>query len=174
MLTCGSSEPRGLGISRKESASTKYVQRSSGSRRLTEQWYNWLTFDIIGDLAFGESFGAVEHSRGHPWVATIKGTIYAAMFADIFRRVPLLKLFPALIRPAKLPAQRKESFRLSREKVERRMEMGNERADFFGHLLSEKASDLSPEFLTGQANTLVVAGSETTATFLEGRIAASR
>ncbi|KAI9735734.1 MAG: hypothetical protein M1818_006342 [Claussenomyces sp. TS43310] len=24
------------------------------------EWYNWITFDRIGDLAFGESFGAVE------------------------------------------------------------------------------------------------------------------
>jgi cytochrome P450 len=24
-----------------------------------QEWYNWLTFDIIGDLAFGEPFGAV-------------------------------------------------------------------------------------------------------------------
>jgi cytochrome P450 len=27
------------------------------------QWYNWLTFDIIGDLAFGEPFGAVEEGE---------------------------------------------------------------------------------------------------------------
>lgn len=24
-----------------------------------DEWYNWLTFDILGDLAFGEPFGAV-------------------------------------------------------------------------------------------------------------------
>jgi len=73
-----------------------------------------------------------------------------------------------LIRPLGLVEQRKEHFRLSRAKAERRMEMGNEREDFFAHLLSEKASDLSLEFLTAQANTLVIAGSETTATFLAG------
>lgn len=28
-----------------------------------EEWFNWLTFDIIGDLAFGESFGAVENGK---------------------------------------------------------------------------------------------------------------
>jgi len=133
-----------------------------------DEWYNWLTFDIIGDLAFGESFGAVENARGHPWVTTIKNSLYAGGFADVFRRVPLLKLFPTLVRPDNLPPQRKEHFRLSRERVERRMEMGNDREDFFAHLLSEKASDLTPAFLTAQANTLVVAGSETTATFLTG------
>jgi len=48
------------------------------------------------------------------------------------------------------------------------MEMGNNREDFFGHLLSEKGTDLTLEFLTAQANTFVVAGSETTATLLAG------
>jgi cytochrome P450 len=51
------------------------------------------------------------------------------------------------------------------------MEKGNDREDdFFAHLLSEKATDLTPIFLTAQANTLVIAGSETTATFLAGQL----
>lgn len=27
------------------------------------QWFNMMTFDIIGDLAFGESFGGIDSSR---------------------------------------------------------------------------------------------------------------
>ncbi len=34
-------------------------------------WFNFTTFDIIGDLAFGESFGCLEESRYHPWVDAI-------------------------------------------------------------------------------------------------------
>lgn len=125
-----------------------------------KQWFNWLTFDIIGDLAFGDLFGAVENAKGHPWITTVKESLHASMFVDMFRRVPLLKLWPSLIRPEGLVEQREEHFRLSREKAERRMKMGNEREDFFAHFLSEKASDLSVESLTGQANTMVIAGSE--------------
>ena len=32
------------------------------------EWYAWLTFDIIGDLAFGEPFGAVEEGQPHPCI----------------------------------------------------------------------------------------------------------
>jgi phosphopantothenate synthetase len=46
--------------------------------------------------------------------------------------------------------------------------MGNNREDFFGHLLGEKGTNLALEFLTAHANTLVIAGSEATATFLAG------
>lgn len=28
-------------------------------------WYNWTTFDIIGDLSLGESFGCLENARPH-------------------------------------------------------------------------------------------------------------
>lgn len=30
------------------------------------EWFNWVTFDIIGDLAFGEGFGAVEEGKIAP------------------------------------------------------------------------------------------------------------
>ena len=35
------------------------------------KWYNLCTFDIIGDLAFGEPFGRLDNSEYHHWVATI-------------------------------------------------------------------------------------------------------
>ena len=63
---------------------------------------------------------------------------------------------------------RKEMSRLSKEKAKMRIEKGSDRNDFFGHLLSEKAPDITLPYITIQANTLVVAGSETTATFLSG------
>ncbi|KAK8073393.1 cytochrome p450 [Apiospora phragmitis] len=34
-------------------------------------WYNYATFDIIGDLAFGEAFGCLESAALHPWVAVV-------------------------------------------------------------------------------------------------------
>ena len=30
------------------------------------KWYNYTTFDIIGDLSFAESFGCLENSKYHP------------------------------------------------------------------------------------------------------------
>ncbi len=66
---------------------------------LTKHWHNWLTFDIISDLEFGESFGAAEHTTCHPPAATIENITHAGIFAEILWRVPLLKSFPVLIRP---------------------------------------------------------------------------
>ena len=32
------------------------------------RWYNFTTFDLIGDLCFGESFHALENGEYHYWV----------------------------------------------------------------------------------------------------------
>jgi hypothetical protein len=36
---------------------------------------NFTTFDIIGDLAFGEPFGCLKNEKFHDWVALIFETI---------------------------------------------------------------------------------------------------
>lgn len=61
-----------------------------------------------------------------------------------------------------------EHLDLSREKARKRMEMGDSlgRQDFFGHLIKRK--EISQEYLSGNAQVLLVAGSETTATSLAG------
>ncbi|KAK6823491.1 cytochrome P450 [Apiospora arundinis] len=47
------------------------------------RWYNYLTFDIIGELAFGEPFGCLKESDYHPLVAMIFGGIRAQARAFI-------------------------------------------------------------------------------------------
>jgi hypothetical protein len=39
------------------------------------RWYNFLTFDVIGDLCFGESFGALESGEYHVWMENLFGGI---------------------------------------------------------------------------------------------------
>jgi cytochrome P450 len=34
-------------------------------------WFNFTTFDVIGNLAFGSDFGCLENSYYHPWVRAI-------------------------------------------------------------------------------------------------------
>lgn len=55
---------------------------------------------------------------------------------------------------------------MAKQKADRRLEMGDslQRVDFFGHLIKKKEIDAG--YLLGNAQTLIVAGSETTATGL--------
>lgn len=49
----------------------KVIAASSNPEADMVKWYNLTTFDILGDLAFGESFGGLESSEYHYWVSTI-------------------------------------------------------------------------------------------------------
>jgi len=80
----------------------------------------------------------------------------------------ILKLFAPifLIKNARLLNSSRHFHALTREKTKRRMAKGNERDDFFAHVLRDKNTQITPGFLESQSVLFVVAGSETTATFL--------
>lgn len=51
-----------------------------------EAWYNWTTFDVVGDLVFGLSFGCLDKFQYNPWVhAMLESIKYgASMSAMIY------------------------------------------------------------------------------------------
>jgi cytochrome P450 len=36
------------------------------------KWFNYLSFDLSGDLSFGESFDCLKNGKAHPWVEISK------------------------------------------------------------------------------------------------------
>ncbi|KAL0939222.1 trichothecene c-15 hydroxylase [Colletotrichum truncatum] len=132
-------------------------------------WYNYTTFDIIGDLAFGESFGCLDKSDYHPWVKIIFDSIKVIniLFAlKGFKWVePVLKMFV----PKSMTEKRDAHKELVRERVERRIQLGTPRPDFAESMLKKKGDEsLTKDELYENSNVLIVAGSETTATALSG------
>lgn len=43
------------------------------------QWYNMMVFDVIGDLAWGESFHSLRDGKLHEWIPAIASTVKFAM-----------------------------------------------------------------------------------------------
>lgn len=130
--------------------------------------FNWLTFDIIGDLTFGESFDAVKNGKTHPWVSIIVGTAFWRTVVDLRRRIPLLNLvFPFLVN-GNLAKEYEMHTQLIREKTEKRVQQKHNinREDFFKSILSK--GDWSQGKLESNAELLIIAGSETTATTMAG------
>lgn len=66
------------------------------------QWCNFLTFDMIGELVFGESYKCLETATYHPWVKpVVELTHYSGILANLgfyptFQDL-LLKIFGSLI-----------------------------------------------------------------------------
>ncbi|KAL1607604.1 hypothetical protein SLS60_002538 [Paraconiothyrium brasiliense] len=62
-------------------------------------WFNLMTFDVIGELAFGKSFGGVESGKVHEWIAIVLASMGQASFSDTLMRFPLLGKLYMRLRP---------------------------------------------------------------------------
>lgn len=96
------------------------------------QYFNFTTFDILGDLCFDEPFGALEKEEYHEWMSTLfKALKYTRMFR-IIRGYPMLatpvylvmRLLPGLVKAR----QRHASY--TTQKTDRRMEAHTDKKDF--------------------------------------------
>ncbi|KAK2021586.1 cytochrome P450 [Colletotrichum zoysiae] len=132
-------------------------------------WYNWTTFDVIGDLAFGEPFHCLEDSGYHPWVKLIFDSVKLLSFKTNIRRFPVLEKVLMKFLPAGIKTKREEHHALTKEKVKKRISAETQRPDFMDSMLRKKGpEELTFEELTTNSMTLITAGSETTATALSG------
>jgi cytochrome P450 len=136
------------------------------------KWYNFTTFDIIGDLVFGEPFHCLDNSDYHPWVSMIFAGIRAGAGMIALLKMPLLRWTLRLIVSKEDIQQRNEHKAMSREKTERRIALGpapNGRKDIMTYILRHNdEKGMSHAEILGNSDALIVAGSETTATALSG------
>ena len=133
------------------------------------QWYNFTTFDIIGDLGFGEPFGCLKYSTYHPWVATIFTHFKSSTFLASFRFYPLLAKLLMRCTSKSFMKVARENYKLAVQKKHCRLNLESEREDFMSPVIKyndEKGMTISE--IEGTFNTVIVTGSETTATVLSG------
>lgn len=99
-------------------------------------WYNYCTFDIIGDLAFGEAFGCLRESAMHPWISLVFANIKLTAFILVCSRIPVLYVFLPFLVSRKLFKQYMEHQQISREKVAKRLALKDVRPDFLQNMIS--------------------------------------
>jgi len=131
-------------------------------------WYNWITFDIIGDLTFGEPFGCLENSDYHPWVRAIFDTVKAGIYINALKYVPYGQKAAWFFISKELLAKKKTHHQITVEKVKHRVGLTEERPDFLGNILKRKEKGFTFPELLSNSSILIIAGSETTATILSG------
>jgi cytochrome P450 len=129
--------------------------------------FTWLTFDIVGELAFGDSFDAVKDWKSSFWLSLILDPKWLFVFlADGLRA---RSSFVSLLLPFMLPKNAGKMFAqhtaLTKQKVLQRMTADtHSREDFFANIL--RSGDFSLEYLVAEGRFLTVAGGETTATIM--------
>ena len=129
------------------------------------KWFNYFSFDVMGELAFGKSFERLDAGEENSYMQVLH------------KRMDLLGLLgfsvPWLMQlVAKIPSSPRQKFAVySRELVEERRNMKTGRRDIFSWLLDayEKEPVKTKQMidtLYGDCDLIVVAGSDTTASAL--------
>ncbi|KAL3479193.1 cytochrome P450 [Aspergillus californicus] len=140
------------------------------------KWFEWLTFDIIGELTFGEPFNATRDNKSHPWVSILLDATYSGSIFNLRKRLafvgPLLRWMPYISATARAAVDSiTQHGAMTLAKTRKRIEVGpaqsSDRApvdDFLAHAI--RAGGASDTELANQAMVMLTAGAETSATAL--------
>ena len=101
------------------------------------EWFNWTTFDIIGNLGFGTDFGCLENAAYVPWIRMITDTVKKGAWAQALAYIGLMPAIGWVMERAQRGYEIHRQ--MSRQKVEQRIELGKhgERPDFLQGLLGK-------------------------------------
>jgi cytochrome P450 len=132
------------------------------------KWYSWTTFDIVGDLGFGESFDCLTNSQYHFWASMVFSHFKAASLVTSVRFYPFLEGILRRCLPAPV-TNRQGHFQLSKDKIHRRLKRAAKSTDFMSYVLDHNVEgSMSLQEIETTFNILIIAGSETTASALAG------
>ncbi|KAI1305539.1 cytochrome P450 [Xylaria venustula] len=130
------------------------------------KWFEMNSFDILGEMAFGESFHSLDTGKPHFWADIVLEHLYFITLIDNLRRIGwLAKIFGMLIPSSLLTRNQNSTY--SRQQVKKRLATQGYRNDFVSLLVKKvQAGEVSKEEMTAHVSTLTIAGGETVATTL--------
>jgi cytochrome P450 len=154
----------------------KLLNRVNGAPIDISKYFQFTTFDIAGDLMYGESFGCLEREEYHTWLKVMTAFFKRLMIgASLVSLVPAVRPLLPYIIPKKVQEQTRQRFAFTVEKVGQRLAMGEapNRADFMTYMArthNKSGFAMARGELDATFDVLVSAGAETTATALTGTV----
>jgi cytochrome P450 len=135
-------------------------------------WFNWTTFDLIGDLTFDRSFDCLQNQAYHEWIPFVFGGIKSVLIASELGRYPLVMTLVSWFSRRKILEALTIGGQFTRERVDHRIASSTDRLDFLGHILRHdgKETEMSRSEIEATSSILVLGGSDTTATLLSGTV----
>lgn len=119
-------------------------------------WFNYYSFDVMGDLAFGKSFDMLKSGRTHYMMDALEKGMRPVGWLS-----PLPWIIPVFASTPILNADFTQLIQWCREQVEKRMTIEVKVPDISSWLFDDPMMDR--RWLSGDGRLIVVAGSDTTA-----------
>ena len=124
------------------------------------RWFNLLAFDVMGDLAFGESFHNLSSGQEHPKVSQLHRAMFPVAILS-----PILWMIPVFVKVPIISRDFTGFVAWCTEQVEKRRHMKVEIPDIASWLLQAYNEGTDPvedaKWLHGDSRLVVVAGSDT-------------
>ena len=146
------------------------VEGKGGGKVDISDWFRWTSFDIAGDLSFGESFKCLQNQQLHSWASMITGFLEADICLGACNRFYAFQRFLPYLIPEKTRLMMRDHWAATVEKVSRRIKLGARRPDFISPILkyNEEGKGLTQGEIQSNASLFIVAGSDSVATVLTG------
>ncbi|KAK9440015.1 Cytochrome P450 CYP65BH1 [Metarhizium brunneum] len=128
-------------------------------------WISFFTFDVIGDLALGETFGCLQNGQYHAWVRSLCTFLKGMTFAGVARIYPWVGSFvERFLIPRSVMDQQKQHVEFVSERVNRRLNLETTRPDFMTSFLKDNRDfeNMSRGEIESNFAILIIAGSDTT------------
>ncbi|KAK4186250.1 cytochrome P450 [Podospora australis] len=156
----------------------RLMERASASEKGTVinvvDWANWFAFDLVGELAFGESFGCLEETRAHPWVELLFNSLKFLTLATTTRFYWGLEGLLMSLVPRSLKKMQADHYNTAVERVRRRVSDSVDRDDFIAPMIDQTNNPnferMTMEEIESTMSLLLIVGSETTGTTLCGTL----
>lgn len=128
------------------------------------KWIHFASFDMMGELSFGESFHCLENAENHEWVSTVfKGVKVATIITALHHFPPVFMIFKWCT-PTFIHEMAQRSFMFTRRAIDKRIASKSERPDFLKYMLENNyPGGMSRDEIDSTSAFLVLAGSDTTA-----------
>lgn len=147
---------------------------AAGGRPLDlAKMFNFVTFDTMADLTFGEPLGLLETGAYTEWVASVFASVSLMPLHFLLKFYPLLRMLHRWLEPPSVAARRLANFRYSAVRVDRRLARGpapGQAPDIWALTLGADKDHpaLSLAEMHNNSELLMIAGTETTSTWLSG------
>ena len=143
-------------------------QACGGSKSVNlVDWFNYVAFDIVADLSFGEPFDTLSDEEYRPWVKILSKAWKVFTFVSAFKSITPSGRFFRFLVPTSLIRKQLDNFNIIITRVRTRTQIKRDRPDFIASMVnynSEKT--MSSTEIVSNASLLIAAGTETVATLL--------
>ncbi|KAF4540655.1 Cytochrome p450 protein [Lasiodiplodia theobromae] len=148
---------------------TREIVKSSSSAVDLVLLYNCTTFDIMGDLTFGEPLHLLEDSQLSPWIKAVFSNVKSLDMARVAREYTWLGPVWRRLIPRSLAESQKLHVQNSKDRVTRRLARArdDDHKDIWSLILRD-GGKLDEARMHSNSTFFMLAGTETTATSLSG------